>query len=498
MFTKEYYKQFLSEFNPSLIIWEWVDWNNVEIKLMKIVHLLFWGQSGSWKSVFVLQLLFQMLFKTNPETLKLILVDPLRVSFKDFKEIPHLLTPIANTSQEAIQAINLMMDINRERYEFLENIWFENIYEYNEALYEDKIPYKVDWLQKIVSLKEISKEYINKTKTENYILWKPIPQVVTFIDEFNALMLDEEFGWKTPADANTKVLKDLIWVSEQARKAWILIFVWTQKIDAKTVPTKIRWNMKTRICLKVSSTDASRAILWDTPENKRDWAKLTWYWDWLVFNEDLSISQAIRFQSAYVSNEDMLDIINWFLTAYWKNDFEYIKVNDEYAKNSEDLEPQPIVYDDYKDWLPNLIIVKDNIFLQPKYQKMLSQLIREPFSWDDKTIKLRYPSIPTKDFSIIKQQFMDVWLLWFNKPEDEKWKEDSKKENEWYLGLNLKLRWLEEILVKVWFIKNDRGSWDAKFNEEYQVYMMKLMLIYLNKFYNPVGKTLKLDINEYI
>ena len=53
-----------------------------------------------------------------------------------------------------------------------------------------------------------------------------------------------------------------------------------------------------------------------------------------------------------------------------------------------------------------MLIVKDNIFLQPKYQKLLSQLIREPFSWDDKAIKLRYPSI--RDFSVIKQQLMDT------------------------------------------------------------------------------------------
>lgn len=502
MFTKEYYQSFMNEFSPTIIIWEGVDWKPVELNLKKMVHLLFWGQSWSWKSVFVLQLLYQLLFFTNPESLKLILVDPLRVSFKDFKELPHLLAPVANTVQEAIEAINLMIKTSRERYEFLEAVWFENIYDYNEALLKDKIPYKVEGLQKIVSIKEISKEYIEKTKTETYILWKPIPQLVTFIDEFNALMLEEEFWWKTPADANTPVLKDLIAVSEQARKAWIIIILGTQKIDAKTVPTKIRWNLKTKICLKVSSTDASRAILWDAPENRRQWASLSWYWDWLVYNEDLNTTQAIRFQSAFVPHSDMLDIVNGFIIAYWKNTFEYIKVNEEYAKNAEDLEPTPIAYEDFKDWLPNMLIVKDNIFLQPKYQKLLSQLIREPFSWDDKAIKLRYPSI--KDFSVIKQQLMDTWILAVNYPEDEEdentqdEKKKKDKEKEGYLGLNLRLKWLEEVLVKVGFIKNDRGSWDAKYNEKYQSYMMKLCLLHLNKEYNVVAKKLSLDINEYI
>lgn len=315
-------------------------------------------------------------------------------------------------------------------------------------------------------------------------------------------MLDEEFGWKTPADASTPVLRDLIWVSEQARKAWIIIILGTQKISAATVPTKIRGNLKTKICLKVSSTDASRAILSDAPENRRQWANLSWYGDWLVYNEDLNTNQAIRFQSAFVPHSDMLDIVNWFVTAYGKNNFEYIKVNEDYAKNSEDLEPIPIQYEDYKDKLPNLIIVKDNIFLQSKYQKLLSQLIREPFNWDDKSITLRYPSI--KDLKILKQQLMDTWILSINYPDDEDEDENTdekkkkEKEKEGYLGLNLRLRWLEEILVKVWFIKNDRKSWDTKYNDKYQSYMMKLCLLHLNKAYNPGAKWLSLDINEYI
>lgn len=497
-FSKKYYEDFMCEFNPTVIIGEWVDWKPVELSLKKIVHLLFWGQSGSWKSVFILQLLYQLLFLTNPDSLKLLLIDPLRVSFKDFKELPHLLAPVANTTQEAIQVINMMIRTSRERYEFLEAVGFENIYDYNEALVKDKIPFRVDWLQKIVSLNEVSQEYIDKTKTENYILWKPIPQLVTFIDEFNALMLDEDFGGKTPAEANTPVLKDLIWVSEQARKAWIIIILGTQKIDAKTVPTKIRNNLKTKICLKVWSTEASRAILSDAPENRKQWANLSWYGDGLVYNEDINTTQAIRFQSAFVSHWDMLDIINWFIIAYWKNNFEYIKVNDEYAKNAEDLEPVSIAYEDYKDWLPDLVIVKDNIFLQPKYQKLLSQLIREPFNWDDKTIKLRYPSI--KDLAIIKQQFIDAGILAINYPEDEEDKDtqDEKKKKEWYLGLNLKLKWLEEVLAKVWFIKNDKSSWDTKYNDKYQSYMMKLCLIHLNREYNPAWRKLSLDINEYI
>lgn len=64
-----------------------------------------------------------------------------------------------------------MMDINNERYRFLEGVGFENIYDYNKALSKNKVPYKgEDGIKKMVKLSSIPREYIKKTKTENYKL----------------------------------------------------------------------------------------------------------------------------------------------------------------------------------------------------------------------------------------------------------------------------------------------------------------------------------------
>lgn len=494
--NKQKYDEFMKEFDPKLIMWKGTNGKYIEIKLSKIVHLLFWGQSGSWKSVFVLQLLFQILYKTNPSSLKLLLIDPLRVSFKDFKELPHLTAPVWNTVSEAIQLTNTMMDINKERYVFLENVWYENIYEYNEWLQENKIPFKVKGLNKIVWLEDIPDDYIEKTRTENYVIWEPIPQLVIFYDEFNALMLNSEFGWKNPAEASSPVLKDLIWVSEQARKAWIIIILWTQKINASTVPTAIRWNLKTRICLKVSSTMASRTILGDTAENNTQWAKLVWYWDLLAFNEDLNSSLAIRGQSFYVSMTDMMDLINWFLVAYWKNEHEYIKVNVEYAQKEEDLEPLPIDYEDFKIWLPNLLIVKDNLFLKPKYTKLLSEIARRPFEWDDKILALRYSSLK-KDLKIIKQQLMDTKILAINKLDNNNEKKSkTKEEKDGYLGFNLKLKGFSYIMDKHNLKIEETEEWDTD-DYDYQVDMIKLMLLHLNRSYNQAARKLSIDLRKY-
>lgn len=494
-YTQEQYQEFLKEFNPTLIIGEGVDWSPVTLSLKQIVHLLFWGQSWSWKSVFVLQLIFQLLFLTNPKSLQLILVDPLRVSFKDFKYLPHLLCPVASTAQEAVDAVSLMMNINRERYQFFENIWFENVYDYNEALAKDKIPYKDGPLQKTVSLSEIPDEYIEKTATQNYRLWEPMSQVIIFMDEFNAIMMQPEFWWKTPSEASSPALKNITWVSEQARKAWIIIIVGTQKIDANSLPTKIRGNLKTRICLKVATADWSTAILSDAPENRRDWFRLTWYGDGLVFNEDLNPNEAVRFQSAMVHHEDMLDLVNAFITAYWQWNVEYQEsVSEEYARSSEDLEPQPISYDIWKVGLPPLLTVRDSIFCKPEWQKLLSEVIRSPFLWDDKVIQLRYPSIKSADLKSMRQRLVDVWILGNN----EQLGDDGEpiEGSEGYFWLNLKMKWLEEVLIRCWFTKDLKDTWDLD-SLDYQDCMMKLCIIHLNRYYIAWASNISYSISDY-
>lgn len=483
---------FLEEFDPVVIFWYDPAGEPVSLPLSKIIHLLFWGGTGSGKTVFLLQLFFQILYKTNPKSLQLLLIDPLRVSFKDFKELPHLLAPVASTTQEAIKVVERMMEANRERYTFLEGVGFENIYDYNKALVKDKIPYRKDGQKIFTSLSKIPQSYIDKKKTENHTLGEPIGQIVFFMDEMNALMLDPEFWGKKPEEASAPIVKDLIGVSEQARKAGIIMIIWTQKISAKTVPTAIRENMKTRICLKVDSMMASRTILWDSPANKSQWAKLAGLGDGLAFNLALSSEEAFRFQSSYVSEEDMITAVNGFTKTYGTNDFDYIQVNEDYAKSMDDLEIAPIDPELFMENMPDILIVSDSVFMKSEYQKLISHLIRNPVSWDIKEIGLSFPSMAAKNLKVVTHQLTSAKILGMNINE-----EDEKDKNNGDFGLNLKLPGLGIICKEHWeFIESPR-EWNTE-SPAFQADLMKLILLRLNKMYIPKAKGLSSDISEYL
>lgn len=321
--------QFENQSDPLVWFGTMAVWWLVWLKLSKIRHMLFWWESGSWKSVFLNSVVYQLLYRTTPDVVKLVLIDPLKVSFQKLKKIKSLAIKIWMTEEEAIENIDYLYQMNIDRYTFLESIWYEDIYSYNKDI--------AKWIINLVDeswlptkyrlpnntrfdnsdLEEIDEKYLKKKTYKEYEIWKFIPQVVLIYDEFNA------YNW-LPEYMKSWTLDKLIKLWEQARKAWIILILWTQKISADSVPSSLKENLPTKICLTVWSKDNSRAILWTQPENKSDWAFLSWYGDSLIFNNtELSQSEAIRSQGFYVSDNEMTDIIKKSLETFWMNDFLY-------------------------------------------------------------------------------------------------------------------------------------------------------------------------------
>jgi hypothetical protein len=108
----------------------------------------------------------------------------------------------------------------------------------------------------------------------------------------------------------------------------------------------------------------------------------------------------------------------------------------------EDLEMLPIDPSIFTEGLPDIMIVQDNIFMKAEYQKVLSDIIRNPKIFDPKMLALNYPSISSKNFKILNHRLIQGGILALNKIEDlednNNKKEKGKKE-ESYFGLNLKL-----------------------------------------------------------
>ena len=327
--TDGHYSQ---KFNPRISFWFQSTWWYISLFAKTMRHLLFGWQSGSWKSVFLNSLIYQLLYLSHPDEVQLILVDPLKVSFRPFKKIKNLLLPVAMSEEDAIKAILRLEEENNKRYSFLEAAWYEDIYEYNDDI-ENKLLKSIDeyglatkkklpWntSTKYEELETLTKEEITKLQSkrkEGFTLGKKMSQVILIYDEFNKYN-------GSPLYEKNKILDKLTKLSEQGRKAWIILILGTQKIDADSVPSGLRENFPTRICLKVMSRFNSRAIIGQQAENNGMWVTLTGSWDMLVYNwESLDINTAVRGQGFYVSEEDMDDLLRKWFETFWTNDFVY-------------------------------------------------------------------------------------------------------------------------------------------------------------------------------
>lgn len=344
--------------NPNIFIWAKSTWWYVLLTLSKIKHLLFWWESGSWKSVFLRSFIYQLIYNTSPDSLKLVLIDPLKVSFQVFKKIKNLAYPVATSVEEANGAIDFLYKTSNERYTYLEKLWYEDIYSYNKDVSEKIIntvdeetmlPKKrrLEWnnSSKYEHLEILPKKEWDKYSLNEYKINKIIQQIVCVYDEFNTYNWELQYEKNWSLDTLTK-----IW--EQARKSWIILVLWTQTINADSVPTQLRSNLKTRVSLTVSSKANSRAILWDAPSNKSDWALLTWNWDMLVYNwDELELNNAIRAQWFFVSEDDLIELISDNMEMFWKNDFIYKEKDEDLYNWIEDF----YALDNYKEEKSNII-----------------------------------------------------------------------------------------------------------------------------------------------
>lgn len=383
---KENTELFADKPNPLLFFWVKAIWGLLGLTLGRLRHLIFWWESGSWKSVFLNSILYQIIYKTTPNVTKLVLIDPLKVSFQKFKKVKNLAFPVSMTEEEANNAINYLYKMNEDRYTFLESLWYEDIYSYNEDVEKKLIQitdetwlptkYRLPWNTKFEfqELDVLDEKIIEKKSFGDYKVWQFIPQIVLIYDEFNA------YNWSPLYEKNWSVTK-LIKLGEQARKAWIILMLWTQKISADSVPSALRENMPTKICLTVWSKANSRAILGEQPENKSDWAFLSWYWDWLIFNKiELDANYAIRSQWFYVSDEEMNDLIKQNFEEFGQNDFIYQEWTlDEYSWLSDFYSVDEV---ELESWvkLPESLITRNNIEYKRNWidlSKQLPILIRE-------------------------------------------------------------------------------------------------------------------------
>ncbi|MFH1644230.1 MAG: DNA translocase FtsK [bacterium] len=272
--------------------------------LLYMPHLLVAGSTGSGKSVGLNAMLIGLLCKFRPDELKLILIDPKRLEFAPYADIPHLLFPIITNPRQAAPVLKWVVQEMEARYEKMASIGVRNILEY-QKVYESS----------------------STSKIEEFGL-EQMPLITIMIDELADLMM------VAGKDVETQIAR----IAQMARAAGIHMIVATQRPSVDVVTGLIKVNFPSRIAYRVSSKIDSRTIV-DSPGAE----KLLGRGDMLYLNS--SSSDLHRLHGAYVSDEQVEK-----LTTHLKRQQkpEYLDLHEELKKVElyDDVEFEDDLYDE--------------------------------------------------------------------------------------------------------------------------------------------------------
>ena len=201
--------------------------------LATMPHLLIAGSTGTGKSVSVNAMLSSILFRSSPDDVRLIMIDPKRLELGMYEDIPHLLTPVVVDPKLAADALRWAVREMEERYKTLAAVGVRNIEQYNRnvahAQAEKKGPVLDDDGNEI----------------------KPLPFIVLLIDELADLMMV----------AGNEVEESIARLAQMARAVGIHLILATQRPSVDVITGLIKANLPARISFRVSSKIDSRTIL---------------------------------------------------------------------------------------------------------------------------------------------------------------------------------------------------------------------------------------------
>ncbi|MFH0750116.1 MAG: DNA translocase FtsK, partial [Candidatus Gottesmanbacteria bacterium] len=236
--------------------------NPVTVDIGKMPHMLIAGTTGSGKSVLVNAFITSLLFRTTPQEVKLIMIDPKRVELTGYNGIPHLLAPVIVDADKALSALHYAAKEMEVRYKQLAEVGVKNIDSFNELAGMQSMPY-----------------------------------ILIFIDELATLMA------YAPVDAEDTICK----IAQMSRAVGIHLVLATQRPSVDVITGLIKANIPCRIAFNVSSMIDSRVVL-DMPGAE----KLLGRGDMLFIPPDQS--KPTRIQGTYVSEQEVNKVVEFLKT----------------------------------------------------------------------------------------------------------------------------------------------------------------------------------------
>ena len=193
-------------------------------------HLLIAGSTGSGKSVGINGMLTSILYRSTPDDVRMIMIDPKRLELGMYEDIPHLLTPVVVDPKQASNALRWAVREMEERYKTLAAVGVRNIEQYNRNIHH-----------------AIAEKH---TPPEGGIP-KPLPFIVVVIDELADLMMV----------ASNEVEESIARLAQMARAVGIHLILATQRPSVDVITGLIKANLPSRISFRVQSKIDSRTIL---------------------------------------------------------------------------------------------------------------------------------------------------------------------------------------------------------------------------------------------
>ena len=237
--------------------------NNIVGNIAKLPHLLIAGTTGSGKSVCTNSLIISLLYKSTPEEVRLIMVDPKMVELGIYNGIPHLLIPVVTDPKKAAGALQWAVVEMMKRYRAFSEIGVRDLASYN----------------------------AHAAKSEDM---EKMPQIVVVIDELADLMLV----------AAKEVEESICRVAQMGRAAGMHLIIATQRPSADVITGLMKANIPSRIAFAVASSLESRIILDTTGAEK-----LVGRGDMLYF--PLGSGKPQRVQGCLISDEEVAAVVGF-------------------------------------------------------------------------------------------------------------------------------------------------------------------------------------------
>jgi len=235
--------------------------------LAKMPHLLVAGATGSGKTITLNSIMLSLLYRNSPQQLRFVLVDPKRVEFTDYNNMPHLLCPVIYDVDKTLVALSWLVHEMEERFKILSKLGARNIFEYNTKLSK------------------------NNDQSDDD---KTMPYIILIVDELADLMASKG------RDVEAGVVK----LAQKARAVGIHLVLATQRPSVEVITGLIKANVTSRIALQVASQVDSRTIL-----DASGAEKLLGRGDLLFVSAQMSKPK--RIQSAYVSSDEINRVVKF-------------------------------------------------------------------------------------------------------------------------------------------------------------------------------------------